>query len=48
MVPSMGSLQLTLPRLPLPLALGGNCLCQLDPFGGFWERCSDLDKELKV
>lgn len=44
----MSTLQLTLPQLPLLLALGGNHLCQLDSFGGFWERCSDLDKELKV
>lgn len=30
------------------LALGENSLCQTDPFGGFWERCSDLGNKLWV
>lgn len=36
------------PGFPYPFALGGNSLCQTDPCGGFWERCSDLGKELKI
>lgn len=27
---------------------GGNSYCQVDPSDGFWDRCSDRSKGLKV